>query len=78
MECFSYKGGCVVCGCVVCECMRIEIFKRRVGLGYRNGYRLLAIKCYLNSCTTKKLKNKAVSILKQYYMHCYVTLSNVF
>ena len=28
--------------------------------------------------TTKKLKNRAVLNLKQYCMHCYVTLSNVF
>ena len=28
--------------------------------------------------TTKKLKNKTVLKLKQYYMHCYVTLSDVF
>ena len=30
------------------------------------------------SYTTKKLKNKAIFNLKQYCMHCYVTLSNVF
>ena len=33
---------------------------------------------FQNSCTTKKLKNKAVLNLKQYCMRCYVTLSNVF
>ena len=30
MESFSYKGGCGIC-----EHMRIEVFKRRAGLGYR-------------------------------------------
>ena len=29
-ECFSYKGGCGMCGCT-----RIEVIKRRAGLGYR-------------------------------------------
>ena len=33
---------------------------------------------YNVSYTTKNLKNKAVFNLKQYCMHCYVTLSNVF
>ena len=28
--------------------------------------------------TTKNLKNKAIFVLKQYCMHCYVTLSNIF
>ena len=28
--------------------------------------------------TTKKLKNIAIVNLKQYYMHCCVTISNVF
>ena len=28
--------------------------------------------------TTKNLKNKAIFNLKQYYMSCYVTVSNVF
>ena len=31
----------------------------------------------LVSYTTKKLKNKAIFILKQYWMYCYVVLSNV-
>ena len=29
-------------------------------------------------CTTKNLRNKTVFTLKQYCMHCYATLSNVF
>ena len=32
---------------------------------------------YNVSYTTKKLKNKAILILKQYCICCYVTLSNV-
>ena len=36
--------------------------------------------CYVikNDYTTKNLKSKTVFNLKQYCMHCYVTLSNVF
>ena len=33
---------------------------------------------YSNSNSIKELKNKAVLNLKQYYVHCYVVLSNVF
>ena len=68
MKHFSYKGGCGVHGRT-----RIEMFKRRAGLGY--GFRLLVIKC---NYTTKKLKKKAVINLKQYCMCYYVTLSIVF
>ena len=32
----------------------------------------------INSYATKNLKNKAIFDLKQYCMHCFVTLSNVF
>ena len=71
MKHFSYKGGCGMHGHT-----RIEVLKRRAGLGC--GFRLLVLKCYLkNNYTTKKLKNKVVLNLKHYCMHCYVALSYV-
>ena len=74
MERFSYKDGCGVR-----EPMHIEAFKIRAALDYRQT--ALAYYYYdviLNSYTTKNLKNKAVFNLKQYCMHYYVALCNIF
>ena len=40
--------------------------------------RLQVISNKMSVISLKKLNNKAVLILKQYCMYCYVTLSNVF
>ena len=74
MKRFSYKGGCGIR-----EHTCIEASKRRPGLGCKR-LRVISNKMLfkIRSYTTKKLKNKAVLILKQYCMHCYVTFSNVF
>ena len=48
--------------------MHIEAFKRRAGLGY--GYTALGYQLYnviYNGYTTKKIKNKDILNLKQYY-----------
>ena len=43
-------------------------------------YWLGVLECYLKLktvvCITKDMKNKAISSLKQYCMHCFVVLSN--
>ena len=71
MEHFSYRGRCSVR-----ECTRIEAFKIRAGLGYKRLWLIInKMVRILNSYTIKNLKNEVV---KQYCMHCYVTLSNVF
>ena len=72
-EHFSYKGGCGVC-----ERMRINWKRLKEELAWAIDERLHVISnkmLFKHSYTTKKLKNK---VLKQYYMHYYVTLSNVF
>ena len=71
MECLSYKGGHDVR-----ERTHIEVCKRRAGLGYIDKQLWIIINTVLfkNNYTTTNLKNKAVFKLKQYCMHCYVTL----
>ena len=72
MERFNYKGECGVL-----ECTHITTFKKE--LSWAIDKRLwLIINAMSVVATTKNLKNKAVFNLKQYCMHCYVTLSNIF
>ena len=70
---FSYKGGCGIC-----ECMCIEA--EELAWAVDKQLRVISNKMLFKAVvrTTKKLKKKAVLNLKQYCMHYYVTLSNVF
>ena len=59
-EHFSYKSGCGM--------MRIEAFKRRAGLGYKQTVWVISSIMLFKTviCTIIKLKNKAVLNLKLY------------
>ena len=61
--------------CGIREHMHIEMYERRAAWALDQQLQVVIMQCYLNSYTTKNLKNKD---LKQYCMHYYVTLSNVF
>ena len=69
MEHFSYGSGC---GIHVARHL-----KQVLAWTTAKGFDLLAICGYLNSYTTKELRNKAVSSFKN-CVHCYVVLCNVF
>ena len=75
MEHFSYKGGCGVC-----ERTHIETFKRRAGLSIDKWLWVISNAMLFKTVilATKKLKNKAVFILKQYCISGYVILRSIF
>ena len=68
--CLSYKGGC---GLYEHAC--VKAFKSIAYIGY--SWVISIILLFRNSYTTRELNIKAILSLKQYWISCYVVLSNL-
>ena len=58
--------------------MHTEVCKEELAQAIDRQLRVIINILLFKKCTIKALKNKAVPNLKQYCMHCYVALGNVF